>query len=752
MENRSRNTRDRLRLTTAISALVWMAGGAVAAHAQAPSGEIEQSGPMAEIIVTAQKREESAQRVPISIQALSEGQLKQMGLNNTNDLTLAIPGFQISSSASNQLYYLRGVGSQQVGTGASPEVATFVDGVYMPFAPAALQSFNNVASIEVDKGPQGTLFGRNSTGGVIQINTKDPEHEFGGDISAGYGSYDHVVGSVYLTGGLADGVAASIALLADNQMDGYGKSQATGKDAFKRSIYSIRTKWLFDLSDTTQVRFGANYDRVRGDAGGAIRPAKGVALWNQVTKTQQVIPGFYDTNQNTSAFHTSRSFAVSGKLTSDFDWAQFMSITAYQGYRNSTNVDFDGAPETFLPVVAESKERVFTQEVQLSSPSDSTLVWTVGAFFLRQTGRTFPFRFGSPFATVAFPFGIPLGDTYELYSKTSTTSIAGYAQATATLFDDTHLTGGFRYTHDEKTVEGYGQISGPVAPAPFILPPTVGHQKATFSKPTFRIALDHDFTKHVKVYASFNRGFQSGGFNSNNASGYSAAANPPLDPENIDAYEIGLKSELFDRHLRLNVAGFWYDYTNLQQQSYVNGTLRTLNAGAARIKGLDFELVYQPMSDLVIGLVGEVLDAKFTDYANAPGYSYPQGFGVGPLVPTPVSNAKGNYLLFAPKYTGTLYANHTLDTDIGTFTTSANMAYNDGYYADPGNLYKEPPFLVVNMSEEWSPDDQFSVQLWVRNLFDRKYDQSVAAVGTVGFVGNTVGAPREIGFTARYKF
>jgi iron complex outermembrane receptor protein len=751
MESRFSIRSQQLFSVSAMIALGTM-GCATAAHAQAGPMEVEQSGPMTEIIVTAQKREESAQKVPISIQALNEDQLKQMGLNNTNDLTLAIPGFQISSSASNQLYYLRGVGSQQVGTGASPEVATFVDGVYMPFATAALQGFSNVASIEVDKGPQGTLFGRNSTGGVIQINTKDPEYEFGGDISAGYGSYNHVVGSAYLTGGFTDRIAASIALLADDQMGGYGKSQATGKDAFKRSIFSIRTKWLFDLSDTTQFRFGANYDRVKGDAGGAIRPAKGVGLWNQVTNAQQVIPGFYDTNQNTNAFHTNRSFTVSGKLTSDFDWAQFMSITAYQGYRNSTHVDFDGAPETFLPVMVESKERAFTQELQLSSPNDSPLVWTIGAFFLKQRGRTFPFQFGSPFATVALPFGIPLGDTYELYSKTSTTSIAGYAQATVALFDDTHLTGGFRYTHDEKTIEGHGQISGPIAPAPLILPPTVGKQKATFSKPTFRIALDHDFTPHMKAYASFNRGFQSGGFNSNNATGFSPAANPPLDPENIDAYEVGLKSEIFDRRLRLNLAGFWYDYSNLQQQIYVNGSLRTLNAGAARIKGIDLELVYQPTSDLVVGLVGEILDAKFTDYANAPGYTYPQGFGVGPLVPTPVPNAKGNYLLFAPKYTGTLYANHTLETSIGRFTTSANIAYNDGYYADPGNLYKEPPFFVANLSEEWAPDNQLSLQLWVRNLFDRKYDQSVAAVGTVGFVGNTPGAPREIGFTARYKF
>jgi iron complex outermembrane receptor protein len=752
MQDRFRFARQ-LRATVAAIGLVGAAGAATSAYAQAaPPGAGEGANPVGEIIVTAQRREESAQKVPISIQALSETQLQQMGIANTNDLPLAVPGLQISSSAANQLYYLRGVGSQQVGTSSSPEVATFVDGVYMPFASGALAGFSNIASVEVDKGPQGTLFGRNATGGVIQITTKDPEYELGGDVSLGYGSYDHVVGSLYVTGGLSDRVAASIALLADDQMDGFGRSQATGKDAFKRSIYSVRTKWLFELSDTTRFRFGANFDHVKGDAGGAIRPAKGVKLWNLATNTQQEIPGFYDTNQNSNSFHTVKTFVVSGTLDSDLDWAQLRSITAYQGNRNATYVDFDGGPETLLPVHVLSKEYAFTQELQLSSPSDAALVWTVGAFFLRQRGNTTPFQFGSPFATVALPFGIPLGDTYELYAKTTTTSVSGYGQATATIFPETRLTLGLRYTHDRKTIDGYGQISGPLPPAPLVIPGTAGSQKKNFGKPTWRIALDHDFAPNVKVYASYNRGFQSGGFNSNNATGYTEAANPPLDPEIIDAYEVGLKSEIFGRKLRFNVAGFWYDYKNLQQQIYVNGQLRTLNAGAARIKGVDFELVYQPDSSLVIGLVGEVLDAKFTDYANAPGYTYPLGYGIGPLVPTPIANAKGNYLLFAPKYTGTLYANHTLETGVGKFTTSANVAYNDGYYADPGNLYRQPHFTVVNLSEEWAPDDQFSIQFWVKNLFDEKYDQSVAAVGTVGFVGNTVGAPREIGLTARVKF
>lgn len=740
-------------------ALPTLASSAVAegqaqdmANAPAAYGQVEEVAGLEEVVVTAQKRKESAQSVPISIQAVSGEQIERMGVSNTNDLPLAVPGFQISSSGANQLYYLRGVGSQQVGVSTSAAVATFVDGVYMPFPSSALQGFNTIESIEVDKGPQGTLFGRNATGGVIQINTKDPSAVLGGKVSASYGNYDHGSGTFYLTGGVSDNVAADIALLADHQGEGYGKSLATGRDVFKRSIHSARTKWLVNLSDSTALRISADGSHVKGDQGSGIRPAKGVQIWDIATNTQQIIPGFYDTTQDTASDHDTVDYGGSVKLTSDWGWTQFMSITAYRAYHTEINVDFDGGPVTFLPVLNKQRENSFTQELQLSSTEAAALTWTVGAFYLHQHGKVEPFQFGAPFASVGLPFGIPLGDTYELRAKTRTTSYAGYAQATATILPDTHLTLGARYTRDEKRIAGYGQIAGPLPPAPFVLDFAVGRQEASYGKPTYRVTLDHDFTPSFKVYASFNRGFQSGGFNANNAGGYSEAANPALDPENIDACEVGFKSELFDRRLRVNASAFYYDYTNLQQQIYVDGTLRTLNAGAARNEGVDLEVGLQPTPNLSLGLVGEYLDAKFTDYANAPGYTYPFGFGVGPLVPIPIPNAKGNRLLFAPEWTGTFYVNHTLATQLGELITSATASYNDGFHVDPGNLYNEPRFVVVNLNEEWAATEQVSLSLWVKNLFDREYDQSVAAVGGLGFVGITPGAPREYGISARYSF
>ena len=710
------------------------------------------AGPLEEIVVTAQKREESMQDVPVSIQAMSGGQLRQMGIDDTSDLPMAIPGFQISASSQNQLYYLRGVGSQQVGVGRPAVVATIVDGVYMPFPSSAMQGFNNISSIEVDKGPQGTLFGRNSTGGVIQINTFDPKHELGGDFSIGYGNYDHFVGKGYLTFGVSDGVAGSFSILADRQGNGYGRNTATGEDSYRTSIYSGQTKWLFDLSDTAELRIAGTYADVRSDVGSALSPAEGVQIWNQVTKSQQYL-GRYQTSQNAPTRHRTKSFAASAQLSIDLDWAQARSISAYQGYDTTNQIDFDVAPEDFLAIKLNVQERVFTQELQLSSSDDSAIVWTAGAFYLNQNGGPRPFRYSPPFATVALPFGVPLGDTYQLRARVNIESMAAYGQATIELLPRTRLTLGLRYTYDKIHIAGFGEIVGPSTPVPTVVPSTVGAQKSSTKEPTYRIVLDHDFNDDLKVYASYNRGFQSGGFNSSNARGYTQASNPALSPEFIDAYEIGLKSELFGRTLRFNLAGFYYDYRNLQQQTYIGGALQTLNAGAAKIRGIDAELVYSPNRNFTIGVIGEVLDAKFTQFDNAPGFTYSGGtYGLGPLTPVPIPDASGNYLGFAPKLTGTIYASHTLETGVGKFRTGINLSYNDGYYVEASNLYRQPSFTLVNVSEEWEANENISIRAWVKNLFDERYDQSVAAVGTVGFVANAPGAPREYGVTARYRF
>lgn len=720
----------------------------VGAHAQSATdaSEPEASSGVQDIIVTAQKRKEVAQDVPISIVAFSNETLAQRGVTSTNDLPLIVPGFSIAGSAQNNLYFIRGIGSQQVGTGTFAAVSTFVDGVYAPFTASALKGLSNIGSIEVLKGPQGTLFGRNSTGGVIQINTKDPTQELSGDFSATYQNYNHYAFTGYLSGSLGENVAADISFIADDQQKGFGRNITTGADVFKRRLFAVRSKLIVDLSDTTSVRYISEYSSVKSDFGAIISIPTGLnELFNLVTGGPLLIPGKYNVAGESPNGYTVDSWGGSIKVASDFDWAEFSSISSYTGMKGRTDVDFDGTPQTFAPTATDSRENVFTQEFQLSSPTNSKFVWTVGAFFLKHKGFTDPFTFSSPISTIVF--GAPPGTDYLLFAETGTTSIAGYAQATATIFPETRLTLGARYTHDKRTIKGFATAGGVVRPS------SVGNDSATFGKPTFRVALDHDFTRDFKVYASWNRGFQSGTYNSNSAGGYNPLVNPVLRPENIDAYEIGFKSELFDRQLRFNMAAFLYNYTNLQQQTYDNNVLVSLNAGAARTKGIDLELLYQPSKNFSIGFSAAYLDAKYTDYANAPGFftvRTPAG-GLA-YVAQPIPNAKGNRLAFSPEWMTSAFVTHTLETSIGDFETNASISTNSGYFAEPSNGYKEPSFYVINVRETWSPTENISLSVFVKNLNNRFYYQGLITALPTGVTGNTPGAPREYGLTARYKF
>lgn len=735
-------TARKLLLTSALA----VAFAATPALAQDAAPQADEQDGLQDIVVTAQKRQESVQDVPISITAFSGEQLNKRGITNTNDLPLAVPGFQSIGSAQNNLYFIRGIGSQQVGTGTFAAVSTFVDGVYAPFTASALKGLSNIASIEVDKGPQGTLFGRNSTGGVIQINTKDPTRDLSVDLSATYGNYDHYAVTGYIGGGLGENIAADISFIADDQTKGYGRNITTKADVFKRRIYAVRSKVLFDVSDRTTIRLIGEYSSVKSDFGSIIAIPTGLnELFNLVTGGPLLIPGKYNVAGDTPNGYTVDSWGGSIKLSSDFEFADFTSITSYTGMKSHTDVDFDGTPQTFAPVITDNREHVFTQELQLSSPKDSKLVWTVGAFFLSHRGYTDPFGFKPPISTIVF--GAPPGTDYLLFAKTGTTSIAGYAQATATIFPDTRLTVGARYTHDKRTIDGFATAGGVVRPS------SVGKDSATFGKPTFRVALDHDFSPDFKVYASWNRGFQSGTYNSNSAGGYNPLVNPVLKPENIDAYEIGFKSELFDRQVRFNMAAFLYNYSNLQQQTYDNNVLRSLNAGAARTKGIDLELLYQPSNNFSIGFSAAYLDARYTDYKNAPGFFTTRTPAGGLVyVAQPIPNAKGKRLAFSPEWMTTGFVSHTLETSIGKFETNASVSTNSGYFAEPQNGYKEPSFYVINLRETWSPNENFSLSVFVKNLNNRYYYQGLITALPTGVTGNTPGAPREYGATIRYKF
>jgi iron complex outermembrane receptor protein len=698
-------------------------------------GPSSAGGQLEEIVVTAQRREESAQKVPIAVTQYSADSLKVLGVTGTADLPLAIPGFQLAPTGAGQAFYLRGVGNNSTNPGVDSEVSTYVDGVYMPFQNGDLQNFNNIASLEVDKGPQGTLFGRNATGGVVQINTKDPSFTPTLDAEVGYGNYDTYTGSIYGAMGVTDKLAGDLAVYINDQNTGWGTDLVTGESIFKTYDLGIRTKWLYQVSDATTIRFTADYDENQGSSGTDVKPASGSStIFNEITGKKIVISGPYNVDANYAPSYDVKQEGASIKVNTDFGWAQFASISAYRQEQSSLSIDYDGTPIDFIDLIIDTRDAALNQEFQLLSPKESSVNWVAGLFYYNETGQNLPFGFGGPAGSIVF--GAPTGDAFDILADETTKSYAVYGQANKEILPATRLTLGYRFTVDDRSIHG-ATFAGPN-----VVPGSAGENSSRFTKSTYRFSLDHDLAKDVLVYASYNRGYHAGTFNLNSTGGFSLAANPPVNPEVIDAYETGIKSEWLDHKLRVNASGFWYKYTNLQQQEYQGAALVTVNAAAARIRGIDLDIAAQPIDNLTLSAAVEFLDARFTSYPAAPIYAVDEASGA--LISS-AGNAGGKRMPFAPVVSGNVSANYKLVTPVGNFSTAATLAYNGGFYGDPGNGYFESPYYLLNMSETWSSaNGRYDVGIWGKNLADKYYDASINPLSPVAYVGNP-GAPRTFG-------
>jgi iron complex outermembrane receptor protein len=657
---------------------------------------------------------------------------------SSDDLPALVSGLTLSPNGARTPLYLRGVGNNNAA--ASPAVLTFVDGVYMPFNYGA-QPYDDVSSMEVAKGPQGTLFGRNATGGVILINTKDPTDTPSGDLEVGYGNYETTSVRGYFSSGLASNLRAGFSAFYDNQMGGWGTNQFNGADSYTSKKYGARAKFVYDVSDVTTIRVALDYAYSDGNHGSSITPAAGKEfMFNPVTQTQHPI-GEYNIDADLKPYFTTKEGGVSLTVNSKIDSLNFLSISSWRDNKTFLQIDYDGSAIDFLNVRRTDKATAFTQEFQLSSPSEGRFKWVGGLFYFHQNPKMEPFIFFGP--GPQFVFGTPPNAPVEAIAHDKGDAYAGYGQASWEFVPDTTLTLGARYTVEKREQEGFDLVGGVEVPG------SRGSQSETFKKPTYRVSIDHKFSPDLMVFASYNRGFNSGWFNALSFAGYSAAANPVVQPETINAYEVGLKSEWLDRRLRVNLSAFQYDYSNLQQQTFVLGGIVTVNAAAARIRGVDLDLQGRPTKNVDLSLSATFLDPKYTSYPDAPVYEMAPN---GALLTPGAGDASGFSTTQAPDFSMNASASYTLDTAIGPFYSTAAVNYRSTMYADSFEKFPVKQRTLVNLTERWgAADGRLSASLWVKNLLDKRYDDELLLLSPVGAVGE-VGAPRTYGATLGYKF
>jgi iron complex outermembrane receptor protein len=724
--------------TQAILVLHSSATAIAAEQAQAPQGataqpvQAAQGDVLEEIVVTAQRRLENLQNVPITVTAVSAESLAAVGVTNSADLVNVVPGMLVQTSAGYSLPHLRGVGITAIGAGIENSVATYVDGVYRGVSASDAVSLNNIAQIEVEKGPQGTLFGRNATGGLIQVTTLDPAAGFSASAHVGYGNYHTVQSDAYLGGG-TELLAADLAVQLTHQGEGYGTNLATGQDINRmdRNL-SLRSKWILKPVDGTKLTLILDDTQTDNSLS---------ALRNYQSYPNVYYPnGFFaslptlDVNDNAQPSRRLHEGGASLQLDQDLGIASLVNTVAYRRDLYTYDVDFDLGPLPYSVNDTRQQDNQFTEELRLlSNDTSSPLTWMTGLYYYEAHNGFQPqnLYFSGLAVNPAKPVTHVLNETVQ-----TTHSLALFGQATRKLTDLTELTVGMRYTGEKRELVGAqtGYLNG-------VVPVPLANVNTSFrtNTPTWRLALDHHFTDNINGYISYNRGFKSGGYN------VPAPTLPAYAPEKLDAYETGLKTQFFERRLTLNTAFFYYNYQNIQVSRFVNGSPEVYNGGRARLYGLDADATVRVAQGLTLSVGLELEHDRFTDFPNADFFlSCPHAY------PTVCSlSANGKQLPQTPAASGTINVDYRIPVMNGEVHFNVNEAANSGYYYQPNNEFKQSAYGLLNGSIGWAYG-HYTVTVWGKNLTDVIYATAVNPAPTA--VSAAYAAPRTYGVTLGARF
>jgi iron complex outermembrane receptor protein len=747
-------------MSSALTALA--AAGAAGAQTTKPAvnPDAADATKVQEIVVTSTRHTANLQNVPATVDAVPATMLKTYNITGVLSLPTLVPGLSITPSGGNNIY-LRGVGSASTGYNEA-QVAVYVDGVYLANPAMSIYSFNNIDQVEVLKGPQGTLYGRNVTGGLIAVTTRDPGQTKHVDASLGYANYDTFQGNFYGSTPITDTLAANIAVYAAKQNNGWSINEFNGHDIQKSEELGVESKLKWTPTSATKVTASFIYDYNNRDLGygievypGTLAP-DGTPSLGQYRDALRVDPR--------SPFH---AYIGSLKIQQDLGFASLTSLTAYQTSNEKTT--FDGSsPFPGEPIAGQAapydyfleRSRTFSQELTLTStPSASRLNWVAGAFYYNDHSELALSTLTTCVSGVCAPGFIPTTNT----GYPSTHSYSGYADGTYRFFKATRLTVGLRYTDETKYLSGSvvpiaGQPdSVATLPASTVLYPgepglpIVIPTRLHFDKLTYRFVLAQDFTDNIHGYISDNLGFKSGAFNAN------VFTNSPALPELLYAYEAGVKSELFDHRVRLNLAGFYYDYDNVQVRSTAPpapaGNALIENAAKERMYGVDGDFAVVVAKGLVVNGGFEVLDAKYVNYPGTTCSSYGtktvNGVLVGVITNTGC-NLAGYTVPLSPPFSANVGFVYTTEVHGGALALSANDHYNTSYPLAPDNSIRQNGHHVLDASLTWtSPNKAYDVQIFGKNLNGAYYFQNGIASNNYEVLP---GPPRTYGVTIGFHY
>lgn len=741
--------------------MMAMAGTAHAQTAEPAAQEHEMAGN--EIVVTAQHREELLQEVPIAITAFDADTLQNMRVTNALDLNNVAPGLRISSgdAAANPKIFIRGVGLSDFNPSSSGAVSIYVDGVLYGSPLSQLSGFFDVGRVEVLRGPQGTLYGRNTTGGAINVITNRPTQEWEASASIDYGSYDTLRLNAAVGGPIIQDVLAFRVAGQRVRDDGYTENRVTGNSLNNSDRWALRGQLLFTPSSNVEVLAQASFFRTRGGA----RAAKSRPLFPGVPEAAGAdglcAPAYYYSGMCTDALGYAEStsdpdsvasnlegedrvdvFTGSVEATFKLGGVDLISITAYQDNWRDDIENTDGSPLQMIEARYHATQRQFSQEIRLQSSGDSALRWSIGGFYLHDElhddSSYDVLRDLRPlFVSPSNPLGISPNDSVALFGwpyTQTTDSYAIFGQVDYELTDRLTVTGGLRWSSDTKSFDYVSQIEDGL-----IVILTANEEK-TFSDWSGRLALNYELAQGTNVYASYNRGYKSGGFFGGQATNLDQLE--PYDNETLNAYEIGIKTNALGYGTQLNLAAFYYDYQNQQvfAQAVRNGlTVQVLdNAATSRIWGIEGEFSARVAEGLNVNLTAAYLNTRILDYVSE-GEDY-----------------SGNKLQHSPELSLTAAVNYTYPLANGSaLFTNIDANYRSRVYFDNTERTRlsDGPVTLVNGQIGWrSPDEKFEIGAFVQNLFNKDYLLGISNIDSLGVDLMSWAPPRVIGGFLRFSY
>ena len=707
--------------------LAALTGGCMMAVA----GVKAQENVLEEIIVTAEKREASIQDTAMAISAVSGDLLESGGLDEIEDISLDVPSLVFSRAGGEAQLYIRGVGTNLFGIGQDSSVAVHQDGVYQGRAQMGLTQFLDVERVEVLRGPQGTLYGRNATAGVINIIHRAPGDEAGGYVNLKLGNFNRYDGELAYGGPIGEGAGFRVAVRAGadggftEDLEPAGGDEIDGGDTM-----AARATLTFSLSDAVSTRIVGDYTDFDG-TNRTIRPRGN--LHRSAAEGAQALPDFDQTRNEVDSFQKWTISGVTAEVTAELGMGLTLtSITGYRQFEDSFRFNTDGTEIFVTQTHFERDTDQFSEEIRLSCECPD-YEWIAGLFYFTEDKEE---ALGLP--------AINFGGAFNIFATNKTDAWAGFGELTWPFGDRLSGIVGARYSSEEKedwnlrglTGGNFDGLFGDSDPMNlgFAFP-----QRMTtddWSAFTPKLGLKYDYSDDMLLYATLTRGFKSGGTNSLDGS-------PAFRPEYIWNLEFGGKSTLAGGNAILNAALFYYDYTDLQVSTFSEGTVVVTNAAEATVLGLEVDTSAILSEQFTWSVSGMLLRAEYGEFMSRYGF-----VGGAPNV----LNLDGNNMVNAPEVSLTTSLNYNAEIGPGEFSAMAQIAYRSEVFHNQFNEVEvgQTSLMLANLRAGITFLNGVEVSFLVRNLLDKEYYQNSVRFTSlndrskdIGGIGAALGYPGE---------